>query len=57
MTFDLQENGHAFNFGTGVCEQCGLSRVRYETSGKPRCKGKRISGDNSVFGSKKIDEG
>ena len=56
MAFDRQENGHSFNFSTDVCEKCGISRPRYEDSGKPRCKGKRISGDNSVFRSVKIDE-
>lgn len=43
MAFNRQEGGHAFDFDRGVCARCGITRERYEDSGKPKCTGKRAA--------------
>ena len=35
------EMGHDFDFGTGACTRCGMTRPYFEDSGKPPCAGRR----------------
>jgi hypothetical protein len=27
--------GHAFDFGTGICTRCGMSEIEFEKQGEP----------------------
>ena len=40
MAIDLQAGGHRFDFITGRCIRCKMSRKKFEDSGRPRCSGR-----------------
>jgi ribosomal protein L37E len=40
MVFDRRAGGHAFNFSSGVCAKCGMTREHFQDNDKPACKGK-----------------
>jgi hypothetical protein len=40
MAFDRTSGGHRFDFSSGVCHRCGMTREHYEDNGKPICRGK-----------------
>jgi len=41
MAFDRQADGHEFDFKTGVCAKCGMTREAYEDKGHPPCEPKK----------------
>jgi hypothetical protein len=38
MAIDLQAGGHRFDFITGLCMRCKMSRKKFEDSDRPQCK-------------------
>jgi len=36
-TTHIQLDGHSFDRLTGMCAKCGMSRAKYDDSGKPHC--------------------
>ncbi len=39
VAFNRRAGGHSFDFITEVCAKCGMTRAKYEDSGRPRCAG------------------
>jgi len=39
MAFNRNAGGHAFDFSTGVCAKCDMTREHYEDNGQPACIG------------------
>jgi hypothetical protein len=39
MVIDLQAGGHRFDFITGFCMRCKMSRKKFEDSSRPQCTG------------------
>jgi len=46
MALNRTEGGHAFDFDRDVCVRCGMSREKYEDSGRPRCTAVRANPDD-----------
>jgi hypothetical protein len=40
MVIDLQAGGHRFDFITGLCMRCKMSRKKFEDGGRPQCTGR-----------------
>jgi hypothetical protein len=41
MTFKRNAGGHAFDFSTGVCAKCDMTREDYQDKGQPACAGQK----------------
>lgn len=41
MAFKRDAGGHAFDFSTGVCAKCDMTRENYEDNGEPACTGRK----------------
>lgn len=46
------EKGHDFDFDTDICNNCGMTELSYQDSGKPKCT-RRKKPDK--FGDDKIE--
>jgi hypothetical protein len=43
---DLRAGGHRFDFVSGICQRCKISRKQFDEGGQPRCKVERPDGDD-----------
>jgi hypothetical protein len=41
VAFKRNAGGHAFDFSTGVCAKCDMTREDYQDKGQPACTGRK----------------